>query len=114
MNCFSKPNPDTIAQFLTDSGNADKLKQSNLSLQAVNKLKDHYEKLIFLIVICMLGGLALALIFDDENLVSKGAYFEESLPYELDNSDGKGKLSFLQNTALCRGKLYLSWRRMVV
>lgn len=56
-------------------------------------------------MICMLGGLALAVIFDDENLVSNGAYFEESLPYEIDNSDGKGKLSFFAKHSLMPGQI---------
>ena len=61
-------------------------------------------------MICMLGGLAFAVIFDDENLVSKGAYFEESLPYEIDNSDGKGKLSFFAKHSLMLGANYICLR----
>ena len=60
----------------------------------MNKLKDHYEKLILAIVIILLGYFALTRILGGPDHTPEKLNAAVSLPYELDTDQGMAELTF--------------------
>tara|TARA_B100001093_G_scaffold512302_1_gene581908 strand:- start:4124 stop:5413 length:1290 start_codon:yes stop_codon:yes gene_type:complete len=70
----------------------------------VNKLKDHYEKLILAVLVILLGYFALSRIFSGPDHIPEKLNAALSLPYELDIAQGMAELTFKNIHSLMPGQ----------
>lgn len=70
----------------------------------MNKVKDHYEKLILVVLVILLGYFSLTRILGGSDHAPEKMKASISLPYELDIVQGMAELTFKKNHSLMPGQ----------
>ncbi len=70
----------------------------------MNKVKDHYEKLILVVLVILLGYFSLTRILGGSDHIPERVKTAVTLPYELDIVQGMAELTFKKNHSLMPGQ----------